>query len=836
MSYDPAYLYGGSGTQQHQQQQQKQQQHQQHTQSAQRDQRTPSDSIRDSPRSLPSTTNTSSSRPSQQSLLSLPPVSPLSLHQRHHQPLASPSGSMLVQPFSHALGMPSQQSQGTASYVDQQPVMTWQSYSEAQSSASNETLRPPPPLQSTRQNSNLSISLPPQHLHPPLLISPPGSMSYSSATVTPPVSGYPPAFYSSGTSPFPSPSYATHQSQITPPISDYFTSQPPPSISPSAMAHRSGHIGPSSPNGKRYGGGGDSSRSASINSGKAEPSSGNKSGAKTSRQQFTACGACRHRRVKCDLKDRQEAAEKQAGSAAKRSGKKIRVSCSNCLERGTNCVDEFAPIKAAKQLRRGKRISEIETLYGRLGQDGVDASDETGSQTKDDDFVIPELGPTFWQSHWLKDFLRHRPIFDPQEITSGPLLNRVLYAWAISLGYDENGRQISDDLLTPLESSIDDSVELSRQNRTENLKLVLEIILKQVDRGGVLRRPQWDNARALLLLVPLVSAFLPSIELHSLRTAAMTQIHSLSLARLNSQEPPQNLSSELATFFYAFAEESLTSSLNGLPIYLDFSLMDKLCAIPGIKLGNSMDYIKSRGLTALNMTTAACRLMHRIVTVPDEIMSNEVYNRITILLDQAWQETEILGYDQTSSRELNLAYKLDVLLVYQSLYAGMKVQLGRIMANTSPDYQRLRGLLDTTRSKCTTLSKVLVDHLRGSPKVLDTGSIVHEDAVYYAARWLMRSGSPDEDVNVCMSVLSSSSWCLSRAWSRVTELRDLLSQRNVPMLSGWSISPPISAASTASPLYPPAMIMSSSGPVIKNEPDVQTVAYPQAYGYEFYTQ
>ena len=75
---------------------------------------------------------------------------------------------------------------------------------------------------------------------------------------------------------------------------------------------------------------------------------GTHNGAKTSRQQFTACGACRHRRVKCDLKDRQEAAELQAaaedemkgpgphrGSAAARRKK---VVCTNCQERGTNCV------------------------------------------------------------------------------------------------------------------------------------------------------------------------------------------------------------------------------------------------------------------------------------------------------------------------------------------------------------------------------------------------------------------------------------------------------------------------------------------------------------------
>jgi hypothetical protein len=70
--------------------------------------------------------------------------------------------------------------------------------------------------------------------------------------------------------------------------------------------------------------------------------------AKTTRQQFTACGACRHRRVKCDLKDRQERAENLATieeddkglgpQSVASSAKRKRVSCTNCQERGTNCV------------------------------------------------------------------------------------------------------------------------------------------------------------------------------------------------------------------------------------------------------------------------------------------------------------------------------------------------------------------------------------------------------------------------------------------------------------------------------------------------------------------
>jgi hypothetical protein len=72
---------------------------------------------------------------------------------------------------------------------------------------------------------------------------------------------------------------------------------------------------------------------------------GGGSGAKTSRQQFTACGACRHRRVKCDLKEKQDALERETREDEERGVGPVRVSarrkkaiCTNCEERGTNCV------------------------------------------------------------------------------------------------------------------------------------------------------------------------------------------------------------------------------------------------------------------------------------------------------------------------------------------------------------------------------------------------------------------------------------------------------------------------------------------------------------------
>ena len=84
---------------------------------------------------------------------------------------------------------------------------------------------------------------------------------------------------------------------------------------------------------------GESSQSASA---------GGTSGPKTNRQQFTACGACRHRRVKCDLKLKQEEAGLLEAEERARRGpgpvrtvsdsKKDPIVCTNCKDRHMKCV------------------------------------------------------------------------------------------------------------------------------------------------------------------------------------------------------------------------------------------------------------------------------------------------------------------------------------------------------------------------------------------------------------------------------------------------------------------------------------------------------------------
>ena len=137
---------------------------------------------------------------------------------------------------------------------------------------------------------------------------------------------------------------------ITPPFHQMARAVSNPVV-PTHFSHP--HSALSSPNSKRLSPDYDpskatlsTSRSKSTGSSSKVKEKGKRSCAKTSRQQFTACGACRWRRVRCDLKARQEEADSLpvvAGEGSSVGPQRVgaprkRVGCTNCLERGTNCV------------------------------------------------------------------------------------------------------------------------------------------------------------------------------------------------------------------------------------------------------------------------------------------------------------------------------------------------------------------------------------------------------------------------------------------------------------------------------------------------------------------
>lgn len=117
----------------------------------------------------------------------------------------------------------------------------------------------------------------------------------------------------------------------------------------------------------------------------------------------------------------------------------------------------------------------------------------------------------------------------------GAILCHVLYAWAVSYGVDERGQLDipeggGNDLgPLPLDTSSDNERqrEVDRQHRFVNMRRAVEVILKEIDDLGVMRKPTWDGVRVLLLVLPLTEGISSSVERLSMYETALNQVYSL---------------------------------------------------------------------------------------------------------------------------------------------------------------------------------------------------------------------------------------------------------------------------------------------------------------------
>ncbi|KIK63625.1 hypothetical protein GYMLUDRAFT_83637 [Collybiopsis luxurians FD-317 M1] len=311
---------------------------------------------------------------------------------------------------------------------------------------------------------------------------------------------------------------------------------------------------------------------------------------KSSRQQFSACGACRMRRVRCDLKD----------IAIPMSGP--HPACSNCKERGLKCVDEFADVKAVKLLRRGRRLQQVEAIYGKAADQNISGSSYLGLPTRLPS-TIPHLQPEFFESSFWQWFCIQRPILDSTEFPTrfyahvkgthslgfeGSLIAMLLVVWAASFGIDERGmpfdglsypsgdndisrpgsRKGSMDLKnTERDPSIGEAMG-TRRARKETSESMLREVLDLVDIHAVMRRPTWDGVRVLLLILPLLEDIHP-LDRSTMHEASLSQAHSLcTLLSAPRSIPSSSGSSDEAfvrarIFWYAHMQEGITTGMRG---------------------------------------------------------------------------------------------------------------------------------------------------------------------------------------------------------------------------------------------------------------------------------
>ncbi|KAK0197559.1 hypothetical protein F5146DRAFT_1015875 [Armillaria mellea] len=316
---------------------------------------------------------------------------------------------------------------------------------------------------------------------------------------------------------------------------------------------------------------------------------------KSSRQQFSACGACRMRRVRCDLKDLPIAT---AGP---------NPACSNCKERGLKCVDEFADVKAVKLLRRGRRLQQVEAIYGKA-TDSQNGSSHFASPATHLPSIIPQLKPEFFSSPFWRWFSVQRPVLDPVEFSGrflahakgthllgheGSVIALLLVVWAASFGVDEQGVPIENEdhdyelgsvsmghgdysmqrntrsasvSSRPSKGRNGDSSK-SRVGRKETTEAMLREVLELVDYHSIMRKPSWDGIRVLLLILPLLEDANPLDRL-TMHEATLLQAHSLcALSPSPSTSTISHTSDDAIVrariFWYAHLQEGITTGMRG---------------------------------------------------------------------------------------------------------------------------------------------------------------------------------------------------------------------------------------------------------------------------------
>ncbi|KAI6036830.1 hypothetical protein BKA83DRAFT_4167938 [Pisolithus microcarpus] len=313
---------------------------------------------------------------------------------------------------------------------------------------------------------------------------------------------------------------------------------------------------------------------------------------KSTRQQFSACGACRMRRVRCDLKDL---------APVTTSDGVQQPSCSNCKERNIKCVDEFAEVKAVKLLRRGRRLQQVEAVYGKVTDTPTPsptqhASTPTAAPSTPNQSIIPQLKIEFLSSTFFRRFCAQRPVIEPTEFTAryfehvkgstllsveGQMLAMLLVTWATSFGINEYGVEMEMSDLTPTSPTSpkftpDSDGELSEPKRVWALRTeaMTREIIALVDTHGILRRPSWDGVRVMLLLLPLTKGIQSSIERRTTYEATLSQVYALcnltSPSSVNSGRGPFGDALVRARiFWYAYIHESITTGLRGGRLLLD---------------------------------------------------------------------------------------------------------------------------------------------------------------------------------------------------------------------------------------------------------------------------
>ncbi|CAE6461158.1 unnamed protein product [Rhizoctonia solani] len=530
---------------------------------------------------------------------------------------------------------------------------------------------------------------------------------------------------------------------------------------------------------------------------------------KSTRQQFAACGACRMRRVKCDLKD----VNPRAGETPM---------CTNCQERGLKCVDEFANVKAVKLLRRGRRLAQVEQVYGSAAQARADAQPAEGESaqagTSRVPSCIPKLQPEFFGSPFYRRFHIQRPIVDPTEFSArfyeseqgkpeslgvaGSMICMLLVTWAATYGVNEYGVE---------EPS--NGLEGVRERRRRCNEMVREV-LGLIDKHGLLRKPTWDGVRVLLLIMPLTEDVQTQLERLAMYEATVSQVYTLcSLGSLVKSGQGEFVDALVRAriFWYGHVHEGITSGLRGgRLIFEDDDLSSFQITFPS--LGNKQSLIRTsitysysyRYATAPIRLSSACRQIHAALTGPKAKRKEDVNERglkdAWEALSRSWEEFEGLrhvgpvGIIQTEDTERFVnGWQIFIFECHNIIRESLKQRMiehrrTRDAAfivdpevSHEPLLAKLTRLHAIAEGKCQDVAGQIVTLIRrhlGSSFFQYDASLVR-DGCFYAGLCLARDSGTEEDIRTCVQALEEMRWAFSKSEERIATLKWAWENRQV---------------------------------------------------------
>ncbi|KAF8754109.1 GAL4-like Zn(II)2Cys6 (or C6 zinc) binuclear cluster DNA-binding domain [Rhizoctonia solani] len=523
---------------------------------------------------------------------------------------------------------------------------------------------------------------------------------------------------------------------------------------------------------------------------------------KSTRQQFAACGACRMRRVKCDLKD----VNPRPGETPM---------CTNCQERGLKCVDEFANVKAVKLLRRGRRLAQVEQVYGPAAQARADApsTDAEGAAQASSSRTpscIPKLQPEFFGSPFYRRFHIQRPIVDPTEFSArfyeseqgkpeslgvaGSMICMLLVTWAATYGVNEYGVE---------EPS--NGLEGVRERRRRCNEMVREI-LGLIDKHGLLRKPTWDGVRVLLLIMPLTEDVQTQLERLAMYEATVSQVYTLcSLGSLVKSGQGEFVDALVRAriFWYGHVHEGITSGLRGgRLIFEDDDLSSFQITFPS--LGNKQSLIRTsitysysyRYATAPIRLSSACRQIHAALTGPKAKRKEDVnepgLKEAWEALSRSWEEFEGLrhvgpvGIIQTEDTERFVnGWQIFIFECHNIIRESLKQRMIEHRRTrdaafiVDPDVShepllaKLTRLHSIAEGKCQDVAGQIVTLIRrhlGSSFFQYDASLVR-DGCFYAGLCLARDSGTEEDIRTCVQALEEMRWAFSKSEERIATLK-----------------------------------------------------------------